>query len=170
MQWHEKGTAPTKKFKVTLSAGETHDNDLLRPREGILMIDYKEKYIFITGKSYVSILERLNAVIRAKRRRKLTKSARLLHENTPVHKNRVVSAVLHKVCWITAQFWHHRTANFGFPTSGLVVETPVMQNAPESIKVKSRDSVKQSFIEISKVSSSDWSAIGEHRLKRWKAQ
>ena len=65
--------------------------------EGILLIDYKDKGVSITGQYYASILERLKESIKEKRRGKLTKGVLLLHDNAPVHKSRVALAALHNV-------------------------------------------------------------------------
>ena len=64
--------------------------------EGILLIDYKDKGVNITGVYYASILERLRETIKEKRRGKLTKGVLLLHDNAPVHKSRVALAALRK--------------------------------------------------------------------------
>lgn len=96
MQWHKKGTAPPKKFKVSQSAGKLMAT-VFWDSEGILLIDYKDKGVSITGEYYASILERLKEAIKEKRRGKLTKGVLLLHDNAPVHKSRVALAALHKV-------------------------------------------------------------------------
>lgn len=96
MQWHKKGTAPPKKFKVSQSAGKLMAT-VFWDSEGILLIDYKAKGVSITGEYYASILERLKEAIKEKRRGKLTKGVLLLHDNAPVHKSRVALAALHKV-------------------------------------------------------------------------
>lgn len=96
MQWHKKGTPPPKKFKVTQSAGKLMAT-VFWDTEGILLVDYKEKGVSITGEYYASILEQLKEAIREKRRGKLTKGVLLLHDNAPVHKSRVALAALHKV-------------------------------------------------------------------------
>ena len=65
--------------------------------EGILLIDYKDKDVSITGQYYASILDRLKEAIKEKRREKLTKGILLMHDNAPVQKSRVALAALHKV-------------------------------------------------------------------------
>lgn len=96
MQWHKKGTPPPKKFKVSQSAGKIMAT-VFWDAEGILLIDYKDKGVSITGGYYASILERLKAAIKEKRRGKLTKGVLLLHDNAPVHKSRIAMAALEKV-------------------------------------------------------------------------
>lgn len=96
MQWHKKGTPPPKKFKVSQSAGKIMAT-VFWDSEGILLIDYKDKGVSITGQYYASILERLKESIKEKRRGKLTKGVLLLHDNAPVHKSRVALAALHNV-------------------------------------------------------------------------
>ncbi|KAJ2953508.1 hypothetical protein O0L34_g1107 [Tuta absoluta] len=96
MQWHKKGTPPPKKFKVSQSAGKLMAT-VFWDSEGILLIDYKDKGVSITGEYYASILERLREAIKEKRRGKLAKGVLLLHDNAPVYTSRVALASLHKV-------------------------------------------------------------------------
>lgn len=84
-----------KKFKVSQSAGMIMATDFW-DSEGILLIDYKEKGVSITGQYYASILERLKEAIKGKRRGKLAKGVLLLHDNAPIHTSRIVLAALHK--------------------------------------------------------------------------
>ncbi|CAH2103708.1 unnamed protein product [Euphydryas editha] len=96
MQWHKKSTEPPKKFKVSQSAGKLMAT-VFWDSEGILLIDYKDKGVSITGEYYASILEQLKETIKQKRRGKLTKGVLLLHDNAPAHKSRVALAALLKV-------------------------------------------------------------------------
>lgn len=96
MQWYKKGTEPPKKFKVSQSAGKLMAT-VFWDSEGILLIDYKDKGVSITGEYYTSILERLKETIKQKRRGKLTKGVLLLHDNAPVYKSHVALAALLKV-------------------------------------------------------------------------
>lgn len=93
MQWHKKGTPPPKKFKVSESAGKLMAT-IFWDCQGILMIDYKDKGVNITGEYYAALLERLREAIKEKRRGKLTKGVLLLHDNAPVHKSRIATAAL----------------------------------------------------------------------------
>lgn len=64
--------------------------------QGILLIDYKEKGVTITGEYYARLLERLRQCIKEKRRGKLAKGVLLLQDNAPVHKSRIAMAALSK--------------------------------------------------------------------------
>lgn len=72
VQWHKKGAPPSKKFKVQQSAGKLMAT-IFWDIEGILLIDYKEKGVSITGEYYASLLERLRACIKKKEKRKTYK-------------------------------------------------------------------------------------------------
>lgn len=95
MQWHKKGTPPPKKFKVSQSAGKIMAT-IFWDTEGILLIDYKERGVSITGEYYASLLDRLKEAIKEKRRGKLTKGVLLLHDNAPVHTSHVATAAIHR--------------------------------------------------------------------------
>ncbi|XP_026737518.1 protein GVQW3-like [Trichoplusia ni] len=70
MQWHKKGAAPPKKFKVSQSAGKIMAT-VFWDSEGILMIDYKDKGVNITGKYYATLLEKLKKNNQGKTKRKM---------------------------------------------------------------------------------------------------
>lgn len=72
MQWHKKGTPSPKKFKVAQSAGKIQAT-VFWDIKGILLIDYKERVVTITGQYYASLLERLKEAIKEKRKGKLSK-------------------------------------------------------------------------------------------------
>lgn len=55
---HEKGTVRPRKFKMSQLAGKL-TTTVFWTREGLLLIDYKEKSVSITGVNYATILERL---------------------------------------------------------------------------------------------------------------
>lgn len=93
MQWHEKGTDPPKKFKVTPSAGKVMAT-VFWDSKGILLIEYKKKGETINATSYASTLHNLREAIKAKRRGKLTAGVLLLHDNAPVHTARVSKAAV----------------------------------------------------------------------------
>lgn len=93
MQWHKKGTPPPKKFKVSESAGKIMAT-IFWDCEGILLIDYKEKGVNITGEYYAKLLEQLKEAIKEKRRGKLSSGVLLLQDNAPVHKSKVAMAAL----------------------------------------------------------------------------
>ena len=92
---HKKGTPPPKKFKVSQSAGKLMAM-VFWDSEGILLIDYKDKGVSITGQYYALILERLKEAIKEKRRGKLIKGVLLIYNNAPVYKSCVALAALHK--------------------------------------------------------------------------
>lgn len=95
MQWHIKGTPHPKKFKVTPSAGKVMAT-IFWDCDGILLIDYKDKSVNITGAYYANILRQLRESIKEKRRGKLTRGVLLLHDNAPVHSARVAKAAAHE--------------------------------------------------------------------------
>lgn len=95
MEWRVKGTAPPKKFKVAQSAGKVMAT-VFWDSKGILLIDYKDKGVSITGDYYANILHNLRCAIKEKRRGMLTKGVLLLHDNAPVHKARIVMAAIRK--------------------------------------------------------------------------
>lgn len=95
MQWLKKGTTPPKKFKVSQSAGKIMAT-IFWDSEGILLIDYKERGVSITGEYYASLLAQLKEAFKEKRRGKLTKGVLLLHDNAPVHICHVATAAIHR--------------------------------------------------------------------------
>ncbi|RVE50709.1 hypothetical protein evm_004619 [Chilo suppressalis] len=95
MQWHKNGTPPPKKFKVTQSAGKIMAT-VFWDTEGILLIDYKERGVPITGQYDASLLERFKEAIKEKRRGKLSKGVLLLHDNAPVYTCHVAMAAIHQ--------------------------------------------------------------------------
>ncbi|XP_063394736.1 histone-lysine N-methyltransferase SETMAR-like [Cydia fagiglandana] len=93
MQWHIKGSAHPKKFKVVPSAGKVMAT-IFWDCEGKLLIDYKEKGVNITGQCYTNILRQLKDAIKEKRRGKLTKGVLLLCDNAPVHTAHIAKAAI----------------------------------------------------------------------------
>ncbi|KAJ8728788.1 hypothetical protein PYW07_006484 [Mythimna separata] len=93
MQWHKKGSAPPKKFKVTPSAGKLMAT-VFWDSKGILLIEYTKKGQSITAASYATTLRNLKEAIKEKRRGKLTAGVLLLHDNAPVHKARLAQAAV----------------------------------------------------------------------------
>ncbi|CAK9817756.1 Histone-lysine N-methyltransferase SETMAR [Anthophora plagiata] len=94
MQWHKKGTLPPKKFKVSESVGKLMAT-IFWDFEGILLVDYKEKGVAITGEYYSELLEQLKEAIKEKRRGKWAKGVLLLQDDAPVHKSKVAMAAQH---------------------------------------------------------------------------
>lgn len=93
MQWHIKGSAHPKKFKVVPSAGKVMAT-IFWDCDGVLLIDYKEKGVNITGQYYANIVHQLRDAIKEKRRGKLTKGVLLLHDNAPVHTAHIAKAAI----------------------------------------------------------------------------
>lgn len=54
--------------------------------KGILLIDFKERNTVVNGEYYARLLHRVRDAIKKKRRGMLSRTVRLLHDNTPVHK------------------------------------------------------------------------------------
>jgi histone-lysine N-methyltransferase SETMAR len=96
MQWHKKGTPPPKKFKMSPLAGQIMATVFFWDTEGILLIDYKDKGVIITGEYYARLLEQLKEAVKEKRREKWSKGVLLLHDNAPVHKSNVAMEAMHK--------------------------------------------------------------------------
>jgi histone-lysine N-methyltransferase SETMAR len=63
-------------------------------KDGVLLTDYLPRGIMIDGPYYASMIERLRSAILEKRRRKVSRGVLLLHDNAPVHKCKVVQAVI----------------------------------------------------------------------------
>lgn len=95
MQWHVRGTAHPKKFKVIPSAGKVMAT-IFWDYKGILLIDYKEKGVNITGTYYSNILRQLREAIKEKRRGKLAKGVLLLHDNAPVHSAHIATSAVNE--------------------------------------------------------------------------
>lgn len=93
MQWHKKGAAPPKKFKVTPSAGKIMAT-VFWDSKGILLIEYTKKGETINATSYATTLRNLREAIKEKRRGKLTSGVLLLHDNAPVHTARIAKAAV----------------------------------------------------------------------------
>ncbi|CAK1595648.1 unnamed protein product [Parnassius mnemosyne] len=72
IQWHKKGTPHPKKYKVSQSAGKIKAT-IFWDTDDILLIDYKERGVSITGEYHASLLDQLKEAIKEKRRGKLTK-------------------------------------------------------------------------------------------------
>jgi histone-lysine N-methyltransferase SETMAR len=64
--------------------------------EGILLIDYNDTGVIITGEYYARLLEQLKEAVKEKRRGKWSKDVLLLHDNAPVHNSNVAMEAMHK--------------------------------------------------------------------------
>jgi histone-lysine N-methyltransferase SETMAR len=65
-----------------------------RDCEGILLIDLKKTNTAVNGKYYAALLHKLRDNIREKRRGKLTRGVRLLHDNAAVYAAGVIQAAI----------------------------------------------------------------------------
>jgi hypothetical protein len=62
--------------------------------QGILPADFKERNTTATGEYYASLMFKLKDAIEEKRRGKLSRGARLLHNNAPAHTSVAAKAAL----------------------------------------------------------------------------
>lgn len=83
-QWKHISSPPPKKAKMQPSSGKVMLS-VFWDCNGLLLTDYARKGQTITGNYYRDLLTRLRDTIKAKRRGKLTKGVRLLHDNAPAH-------------------------------------------------------------------------------------
>lgn len=93
MEWRRKGEAPPRKFRVCQSTKKVMAT-IFWDCEGILLIDFKETNTTVNGQYYAALLHKLRDCIREKRRGKLTRGVRLLHDNAPVHTAGVAQAAI----------------------------------------------------------------------------
>ena len=63
-------------------------------RRGLLMADFLPRGQTINGNYYATLLRQLREEIKSKRRGRLTRGIRLLHDNAPVHTCNVAQAVI----------------------------------------------------------------------------
>lgn len=93
MEWRRPDEPRPRKAKVVQSTKKVMAT-IFWDCEGILLIDFKERNTTVNGTYYASLLHKLRDSIRAKRRGKLTKGVRLLHDNAPVHTAAVSQAAI----------------------------------------------------------------------------
>lgn len=84
MEWRRPGEAPPRKARVAPSTKKIMATIFWDCR-GILMIDFKERNTVVNGEYYAFLLLKLRDTIKEKRRGKLSRGIRLLHDNAPVH-------------------------------------------------------------------------------------
>lgn len=84
MEWHRKGEPAPKKAKVNQSVKKLMAT-IFWDCEGILLIDFKERNTVVNAAYYSDLLRQLRQKIIEKRRGKITRGVRLLHDNSPVH-------------------------------------------------------------------------------------
>ena len=73
-----------KKIRVQKSTGKV-PSSIFWDQDGILLIDYLPKGQTTNAEYYSSLLVQLKDILKEKRRRKFTKVALFLHDNTPAH-------------------------------------------------------------------------------------
>lgn len=95
MEWRRPSEPRPKKAKVTQSTKKVMAT-IFWDYEGILLIDFKERNTTVTGTYYASLLEKLREAIKEKRRGKLSRGVRLLHDNAPVHTAAVAKGAIVK--------------------------------------------------------------------------
>lgn len=88
MQWKHTDSPPPRKFKVAKSVGKIMTT-IFWDSEGLLLVDFLQHGMTITGQYYADLLVKLREAIKEKRRGKITKGVLLLQDNAPVHKSRV---------------------------------------------------------------------------------
>lgn len=87
-QWKHSGSPTPIKFRSTPSAGKILAT-IFWDCEGVLMIDYLSHRATITGDYYANLLVKLREEIKKKRRGKISKRIRLLHDNAAPHRSKV---------------------------------------------------------------------------------
>lgn len=95
MEWRRLGEKPPRKAKVTQSTKKIMAT-VFWDCQGILMIDIKERNTTVKGTYYATLIEQLRDAIKQKRRGKLSRGVRLLHDNAPVHTAAVAKAAVAK--------------------------------------------------------------------------
>ena len=81
---------PVVKFRKVISASKVMLS-VFWDSESVLLTDYLEKGKTVTGTYYAGLIHKLCAVIKEKRRGKLTQGVLLHHDNAPVHTSHAVS-------------------------------------------------------------------------------
>lgn len=84
MEWRKPGEAPPRKARVTQSTKKVMAT-VFWDCEGVLLVDFKERNTTVNAAYYATLLHKLRDTIKEKRRGKLARGVRLLHDNAPVH-------------------------------------------------------------------------------------
>ena len=92
-EWTEQGQQPSGKTKASRSAGKMMLTAFFY-RRGLLMADFLPRGQTINGNYYATLLLRLREEIKSKRRGRLTRGIRLLHDNASVHTCNVAQAAI----------------------------------------------------------------------------
>ena len=87
-QWKHKESPTPTKFRVVSSASKVMATVFWDMR-GVLLVEFQEHGRTVNASSYCSLLERLKAAIRTKRRGLLTQGVILLHDNARPHTARL---------------------------------------------------------------------------------
>jgi histone-lysine N-methyltransferase SETMAR len=93
MEWHRKGEPAPKKARVSQSTKKVMAT-IFWDCEGILLIDFKEKNTVVNASYYSDLLRQLRQKIIEKRRGKISRGIRLLHDNAPVHTAAISKATI----------------------------------------------------------------------------
>lgn len=99
MEWHRKGEPVPKKAKVVQSTKKIMAT-IFWDCNGILLIDFKERNTTVNAQYYANLLRQLRQKIIEKRRGKVTRGVRLLHDNAPVHAAAVSRAAIRECGFI----------------------------------------------------------------------
>lgn len=83
--WQEAGESRAKRPKTLQSAGKVLAS-VFWDADGIIFIDYLEHGRTITADYYIGLLDRLDNILREKRKRTQRKNILFLHDNAPAHK------------------------------------------------------------------------------------
>jgi len=97
-QWRHSTLPTVKKFKQTPSAGKIMAT-VFWDRHGVLLIDFLPRGATINADRYCETLTKLRRAIQNKRRGRLTKGVRLLHDNARVHTARKTDALITQFGW-----------------------------------------------------------------------
>jgi len=91
-----KGESAPVKAKTTPSAGKVMAT-VFWDSKGVIVVDYLQKGMTITGKYYVALLDRLDEAIRIKRPGLQKKKVLFHHDNAPAHRSAVARAKLREL-------------------------------------------------------------------------
>jgi hypothetical protein len=93
MERQHPGPPWPKKAKATQSRKKIMANNFW-DCQGILLADFKDRNTSITGEYYASLIYKLKDAIKEKRRGKLSRGVRLLHDNKPVYTSVAVKVAI----------------------------------------------------------------------------
>ena len=93
MCWKHPLSPPPVKFRRVASVGKVMAS-VFWDREGVLLVDYLEQGKTVTGVYYAELIQKLRAVIREKRRGKLTRGVLFHQDNAPAHTSHAAMAAI----------------------------------------------------------------------------